>query len=991
MKNKKLFAILTLLCFMMTLMPVAAFAADATSQAKLGEPTVMPDGSLQFVTVGDLWKVNKAGDVYTLTGGVVVSGKNIPNGSIVVDELYIDATGKDGDTVNGANVYKITQADKDAADAKLAVATTETAWADLVANVSTDTLDAFVAAQDKSPLTGDDAEKAAFVAANALNFDKVSNLFAAEKTYDAVAKTQTAANVRAFKAAYAKVTPADFAVFVGNDDAEKAAAVNTAKTLDEVKAIFTTDGTTPGVPGTGDVAIDKSAFESVDGDTTVKVVEKAGEQGVANIATFKFRAIDAHGNETNQPLSGNMYVWAVDEDGNVSSALQIAGVTGATKEDSSEYRNSYKFTGVQAGAEIKVYFASAGKYTVYAGIEDKATSALSNMQYIGGKANANKITVSGVSVDPEEAYSAKVNKDSGDNYSVTSEGVVKAADAAKGQELGTLTIQPNNVETDNIDVYFYSKDKVLTGTTVSISTDSGNIAVNKDSAKLVSQGKLQFKVSASREGKYNIYLEVDGIQYVLKVVSGNTAASAIETVNQPKAPRAQYDNDTKIRFRVTDVNGNLVKEATNGAAPTDKGMSGIKANKTTGKYIVLTEKPSASTMESSDLSLKYNVNKETYDLVTPSFDAEGTYSVKVILDNGAVATATWEVKKFGTPVELRIGYDTTTVELGGKITAGLDYVDANGVEKKATDADFAATGYAVEKVDGNTITVKSDEKYVGAKITVTAASSRYNLVSTKELTVAEGASAIKFADKTAEVNVNNKIVWNVVDSSDNKVALGSNNAVSIEEIKYIVLDKPEGAKVSTYDATIKSDLISKGEGRLALTSDKVGNVTVQAILKARYTTETTGTTEAVNQVKYYTGTQIFAVGNGSVGDVVVMSIGSNEIIVNDAKATIDAAPMVQNDRTYVPFRALAEAFGAEVAYDEATQAVTAELNGVKVVMTIGSATYTVNDAEKTMDVAPFINGSRTMVPVRFVAEAFGIKVIPTYDENGATADILFNL
>ena len=31
MKNKKLFAILTLVCFMFTLMPVAAFAADANS------------------------------------------------------------------------------------------------------------------------------------------------------------------------------------------------------------------------------------------------------------------------------------------------------------------------------------------------------------------------------------------------------------------------------------------------------------------------------------------------------------------------------------------------------------------------------------------------------------------------------------------------------------------------------------------------------------------------------------------------------------------------------------------------------------------------------------------------------------------------------------------------------------------------------------------------------------------------------------------------
>ena len=51
-------------------------------------------------------------------------------------------------------------------------------------------------------------------------------------------------------------------------------------------------------------------------------------------------------------------------------------------------------------------------------------------------------------------------------------------------------------------------------------------------------------------------------------------------------------------------------------------------------------------------------------------------------------------------------------------------------------------------------------------------------------------------------------------------------------------------------------------------------------------------------------------------------------------------------------------------------------------MTIGSATYTVNGTEKTADVAPFINGSRTMVPVRFAAEAFGIKVIPTYNPDG---------
>ena len=209
---------------------------------------------------------------------------------------------------------------------------------------------------------------------------------------------------------------------------------------------------------------------------------------------------------------------------------------------------------------------------------------------------------------------------------------------------------------------------------------------------------------------------------------------------------------------------------------------------------------------------------------------------------------------------------------------------------------------------------------------------------------------------------------------------------------------------------IDNNLTSAGSFKMNLTSNKIGNVTVQAVVKVtnRNTADKdktpiydndgkvigyVGGTDNTQQyvTKYYTGTQIFAIGNGSVGDVVVMSIGSHEIVVNDKKATIDAAPMIQNDRTFVPFRALAEAFGAEVAYDEATQAVTAKLNGVEVVMTIGSATYTVNGAEKTADVAPFINGSRTMVPVRFAAEAFGIKVIPTYNPDGTTADILFNL
>ena len=211
----------------------------------------------------------------------------------------------------------------------------------------------------------------------------------------------------------------------------------------------------------------------------------------------------------------------------------------------------------------------------------------------------------------------------------------------------------------------------------------------------------------------------------------------------------------------------------------------------------------------------------------------------------------------------------------------------------------------------------------------------------------------------------------------NKTSVNTLDAANYA-IQYIVLDKPEGAKVSV---STKSPLdVTTGQFKVAFTASVAGEYKLQTVVRV---------TDEQGVVKYYSGIETITAGATGFKDVVVMSVGSNEIVVNAETVAIDAAPVIENNRTFVPFRALAEAFGATVAYDEATQAVTAELNGVTVVMTIGSAEYTVNGVAKTADVAPFINGSRTMIPVRFAAEAFGITVTPTYDDNGATADVLF--
>ncbi|MCH5188240.1 MAG: hypothetical protein J1F63_07525, partial [Oscillospiraceae bacterium] len=103
--------------------------------------------------------------------------------------------------------------------------------------------------------------------------------------------------------------------------------------------------------------------------------------------------------------------------------------------------------------------------------------------------------------------------------------------------------------------------------------------------------------------------------------------------------------------------------------------------------------------------------------------------------------------------------------------------------------------------------------------------------------------------------------------------------------------------------------------------------------------------------------------------------------VNGLLRTLDAAPYIENGRTLVPLRFIAEALGAKVDYADGV--VTVEIADRAVVMPIGSEEYTINGESRTMETAPVILSGRTMVPVRAVSEALGMVV----DWNGETRTI----
>ncbi len=80
---------------------------------------------------------------------------------------------------------------------------------------------------------------------------------------------------------------------------------------------------------------------------------------------------------------------------------------------------------------------------------------------------------------------------------------------------------------------------------------------------------------------------------------------------------------------------------------------------------------------------------------------------------------------------------------------------------------------------------------------------------------------------------------------------------------------------------------------------------------------------------------------------------------------------VVNGRTMIPVRCLAEQLGADVSYDRVLKAARIKRAGVEIIMPIGSKTCTVNGKPFPMDIAPYIENGRTMIPARYVSELFG--------------------
>jgi hypothetical protein len=125
-----------------------------------------------------------------------------------------------------------------------------------------------------------------------------------------------------------------------------------------------------------------------------------------------------------------------------------------------------------------------------------------------------------------------------------------------------------------------------------------------------------------------------------------------------------------------------------------------------------------------------------------------------------------------------------------------------------------------------------------------------------------------------------------------------------------------------------------------------------------------------------------AAGNATTRTVVVtvtstkliqMQIGATTALVNGIPVTLQTAPLIRNGTTLVPLRFIAETFGVTPVWDGVFQVIDLMAGPSSIRLQIGQRFASVDGRRVGLDAAPVIQGGVTLVPLRFIAETLGAE------------------
>lgn len=98
------------------------------------------------------------------------------------------------------------------------------------------------------------------------------------------------------------------------------------------------------------------------------------------------------------------------------------------------------------------------------------------------------------------------------------------------------------------------------------------------------------------------------------------------------------------------------------------------------------------------------------------------------------------------------------------------------------------------------------------------------------------------------------------------------------------------------------------------------------------------------------------------------------IYIDGQKITLDTQPILMNNRALVPLRGIFEKLGATVDWNKETNQVIVKNKSIEVLLEANNKAVLVNGQVHFLDAPSLLQNGKTLVPVRFVAEALGHKV-----------------
>jgi hypothetical protein len=608
-------------------------------------------------------------------------------------------------------------------------------------------------------------------------------------------------------------------------------------------------------------------------------------------------------------------------------------------------RDTESVVGFSAGTTVKVNNSTPGE-----GANAVPLDPLSPAEVTGTTSSTGRITLKILSTYPGNAVlDAYQVYDEGEDELKNKIGSLTITFRATGDyeiDLVSDNINPDAGQRFELKATVTRSGDFVEGVEVSFYdvTKTYSVLLGKATTNAVGEAKL--KIAMDESGEYEFEARAEGQKSNKTLVT--VGAQDPYTLEAAKAERnVAIDESVTVKFVVKDRYGNKIKNESDDIVEAE-----------------IITKPSGSDADLDNTESGTNEDGEAEFDFTP--DEVGKYVIEARLRElgGVTARTTLYADKFGAVKSIKIDTDSrfsvrAVFDDDGNPLDTLPFdvllVDANGVEKEEVeDIRVASSNTRIAKAqrDGDSFAViPQDEDRLGV-VTITATHVDTGLKDSVEIAVVGEPVAID-----VDVDVQDL----VADVTLQFVDVNGNKSYDPDTVEYTV---------------VAGDLVVKdledfddetGEATFTVEAPDYGsyNVTVIAELGISKTFSIDfGAPKAEYGAKK-----------------VVLTIGGLAAIVDGEVQTMDVAPFIEEGRTFVPVRFIAEAFGAEADWtpkDAPVETVFLTREDMTITIGIGDSFLTVTkDGEAevvTFDAAAQIKDGRTFLPFRAIAEAFGAEV-----------------